>query len=163
MEPAFFRHIGEQCQWEQEVERRLGLLPPATLDSPHLTTQHLQAYHQHLELARSPHLGNRRHDDTQWSVFIDEHATKHVMTLHGQTLREWQLDLNGSLQLLTLQREDGRVYHLDCYLGVGLDELRNDPAELARMPGWSLESTRYRREDDRLVDVTTSRLSSQTG
>lgn len=161
-EPQEENQVAEERKWEAKVEERLAHMTPARVreaDWEDLLTAEelLAAYNASLARGQRVQLGNRIEAGIEYRVFIDEWENKHVVTqplnAKGQRISELLVDAQGGVLRLSLERHDGPVLSLDCYMGIGLTELLNDEAELARVPGYSLQLTRYQREAEFLIGV----------
>jgi len=159
-EPAEVLEVADARKWEREVEERLNKLPPARVriedwDDDLTANELLAAYNASLQRGQKIELGNRVEATIEYSVFIDEWENKHIVTqplgAKGSRLSELMVNSDGNLLRLSLERYDGPVLSLDCYLGIGISEFSDD--ELKRVPGYGLQMTRYHREGDYLVGV----------
>lgn len=161
-EPKEENQVSDARAWEAKIEQKLKSITRAHLrdqdwDDPITAQELLAAYNASLQRGQDVLLGQRVEATIEYSVFIDEWENKHVVTqplgAKGHRLSELVIAANGDVLRLSLERADGPVLYLDGYMGIGLTELLNNEVELSKMPGYSLQLTKYHRQGDYLVRV----------
>lgn len=173
-EPLEESQVSDAAKWQAEIETKIKAMTKAHLrdadwEDPITAQELLAAYNSSLKRGQEVMLGNRVEATIEYSVFIDEWENKHVVTqplgAKGQRLSELVVSAEGHVLRLSLERLGGPILVLDHYMGIGLTELLNNEEELSRMPGYSLQLTKYHREKDYLVrvDQVRKRFDAATG
>ena len=159
--PAEEALVDEETRKEMKWQRSLLAIEPARVnlidwDDTLFAQESLVAYNASLRRAQSVDAGAYSRHGIIYRVFFDEDGSKNIVTQprdsQGERLSQLVACLDGTILRLSLEaRAKSFCKHLAYYLKKGICHL--DHHDLADLPGYVLNITRYLREGEKLVEV----------